>query len=391
MIRRVQLFLLGLIILTIPSVHHASTNEALDAVLSLPEVKEFRGALDKGGRSKLGAMIERTPSQRRSYYVIKVYESFPDRIVTFNRYRYTPKSGEIAVLDPVSGMWKEAVAAGHCTGERIPQQFSIMVHKNSPKVLLTLFKKIDVEEPDAYDIGCIEVFWGKETTARQILNTLKPMYTGYSNSNKPITFDDVRNEDYNLDGYNDLSILTASGAHGEWARFWLWNPGTQLLEYNADLSRDMNVEVNKDQRAIWSHGAGSVYDSVTNEYLLDHGKVVWVMSIDQQQTYAMSAGAFPVIRKYKIPVKGRMTTVLKLVYEDEEAFKVTCDRCQTLDDLRGCPLLGYGKMRDSASAGAEVLAFEIPKNESICVYYASGSHKSTLGLVPKSSVNLKGD
>lgn len=74
-------------------------NKVTQLILSLPDVKAFKVALDKAGRSNLGVMVEHAPSKQRPYYIIKVYENFPDRVVTFHRYRYTPSTKEIAVQD----------------------------------------------------------------------------------------------------------------------------------------------------------------------------------------------------------------------------------------------------------------------------------------------------
>lgn len=278
--------------------------------------------------------------------------------------------------------------AATCSGDRIPQTFSISVHKDLPKASLVLFKQKDDLEPDSYAIGCVEVRWGKESAAKQILKTSKLLYAGY-NQDRAVGKDDIRNDDYNLDGHNDLSILTAEGAHGEVAEFWLWNPSTHLFERNEYLSRDMNVEVNQEQRVIWTHGANNAYDSSTNEYLLDHGKVVWVLNIEQQKTGPMSKNAFPVTRKYKVPIKNRMKTVLTLRYDNDDQFKAPCTRCQTPEDLLGCSILGYGKVMGRINAGTEFVAFETPQKDSVCTYYPTVSGYP-LRIHPKSNVNLKG-
>lgn len=280
------------------------------------------------------------------------------------------------------------VQAANCNGERIPQQFSITVHKDLPKMSLVLFKQKDTLEPDSYAIGCVEVYWDKESVAKQTLKASKLLYAGY-NQDRAVNKDDIRNDDYNLDGYNDLSILTAEGAHGEVAEFWLWNPSTQLFERNEYLSRDMNVEVDREQKVIWTHGADNAYDSSTNEYLLDHGKVVWVVNIEQQKTGPMSEDVFPVTRKYKVPIKNRMKTVLSLRYDNDDQFEAPCTRCQTPQDLLGCSLLGYGKVIGRINAGTEILAFETPQKDSVCAFYPTVSGRP-LRIHPKVNVNLTG-
>lgn len=200
--------------------------------------------------------------------------------------------------------------------------------------------------------------------------------------------DTIVSKDYNLDGYLDFSIPKSSGAHGDVAEYWLWNPSTRLFERNDYLSNDMNVEVDKDQRAIWTYSSNGKHDSTSKEYLLDHGKIIWVLVIEQRR--ASASEWFPVTERIKIPVQGRMTTVLKRVYMDEDQFKNPCNRCQTIDDLLGCSILGYGKVVGQEGVGAEVVAFEVPQQKSICAFFPGGN-KPNMRLLPSQSVTLNGE
>lgn len=292
-------------------------------------------------------------------------------------------SGVVAVVIGICA--GNSLQAATCSGERIPQTFSISVHKDLPKMSLVLFKQKDDLEPDSYAIGCVEVYWGKESTAKQMLRASKLVHAGY-NQDRVVDKDDIRNDDYNLDGYNDLSILTAMGAHGEAAEFWLWNPSSQLFEKNNYLSRDMNVEVNQEQRVIWTHAADNALESVTNEYLLDHGKVVWVLNIEQNLTPVPHTSDGPVIRQFKIPIQNRMKTVLILRKDNAKYHPVSCQRAQ---DLLGRDLLGYGKVIGRINAGTEILAFDTLQKDAVCAYFPTISGRP-LRILQKSNVNLKG-
>jgi hypothetical protein len=268
-----------------------------------------------------------------------------ERIIMSRKFLYIIIGFLLALcsLSPANG-----ASPGHCPGQRIPQTFPITIRKDLPPVTLALYKyRSSGKSADSNDywIGCVEVSLGSSPTPQQVLKPNVPMYVQYNDQDNPIDATDIRNEDYNLDGYSDLSILSFQGAHGEGGNFWLWNPSTHSFEYNSDLSRDMNVEVDKTSRAIWTQGSSSAYDTLVKEYLLDHGKVVWVLSVDQKGTFTPpDLKPFPVIKKYQLALKGRAQPVLKLVYTDASEFENSCQHCQTADDLKGCKLIGYGKM-----------------------------------------------
>lgn len=320
-------------------------------------------------------------------------------------------------LSPANG-----ASPRHCPGRRIPQTFPITIRKDLPSVILALYKYNSTgksADSNDYWIGCVEVSLGSSSTPQQVLTLTEPIFTQYYNDqDNPIDTPDIRNEDYNLDGYHDLSILSFEAAHGEAGNFWLWNPSTHSFEYNSDLSRDMNVEVDKNSRAIWTRGSSSVYDTHVKEYLLDHGKVVWVLSADQKGTYAPpDLNPFPVIEKFQLALKGRPQPVLKLVYTDASQFDDPCQHCQTANDLKGCKLIGYGKIvgapgekayfwkeskqcllsqksdcRKSSYliSGDELLVFDSSDKDFFCGYYASQTGKTSMGLLRHSTIDLKG-
>jgi len=74
--------------------------EALITISKLKEVSDFSALLQKTGKSNLGMMFNSYPSKTNPYYGVRVFENFPDRIVTFGFYRYYPDAKELYKWDP---------------------------------------------------------------------------------------------------------------------------------------------------------------------------------------------------------------------------------------------------------------------------------------------------
>lgn len=74
----------------------------INHVSQLAEVQSFKKAVEENGRSKFAITVDR---QDRSHSVIKVFESFPDHITTFNWYRVDNKTGKIEKLDIATDTW----------------------------------------------------------------------------------------------------------------------------------------------------------------------------------------------------------------------------------------------------------------------------------------------
>ena len=79
-------------------------DKALSKTLLLKEVKDFKTLVEKNGKSKFGIAVDH---QELSSQVIKVFESFPDHITTFNWYKVDSNTGKIYRQDIPSGKWKE--------------------------------------------------------------------------------------------------------------------------------------------------------------------------------------------------------------------------------------------------------------------------------------------
>lgn len=65
---------------------------AVDLVSELPEVREFKKAVEEGGRSKFYVEMAAKPTKDEPYYLIQVFEVFPDHRATFGWYKYYPKT-----------------------------------------------------------------------------------------------------------------------------------------------------------------------------------------------------------------------------------------------------------------------------------------------------------
>lgn len=79
-------------------------DKALSRTLLLKEVKDFKILVEKNGRSKFGIVVDH---QEFPYQVIKVFESFPDHITTFNWYKVDSNTGKIYRQNIPSGKWEE--------------------------------------------------------------------------------------------------------------------------------------------------------------------------------------------------------------------------------------------------------------------------------------------
>lgn len=78
--------------------------EGIKLVPQLQEVQEFKKAVEENSRSKFGITEDHQEGQ---YSIIKVFESFPDHITTFNWYRVNNKTGKIEKQDIATGTWEE--------------------------------------------------------------------------------------------------------------------------------------------------------------------------------------------------------------------------------------------------------------------------------------------
>ncbi|OGE31170.1 hypothetical protein A3C59_04150 [Candidatus Daviesbacteria bacterium RIFCSPHIGHO2_02_FULL_36_13] len=76
----------------------------INAVLQLSEVQDFKKAVEENGKSKFAVTTDR---QEGPYSIIKVFESFPDHITTFNWYKVKGKTGKVFRQDIATDTWEE--------------------------------------------------------------------------------------------------------------------------------------------------------------------------------------------------------------------------------------------------------------------------------------------
>ncbi|MBI2617240.1 hypothetical protein HYW55_03850 [Candidatus Gottesmanbacteria bacterium] len=85
------------------------SENGIERVSKLPEVVEFQQAVEEGGRSTFHVDIAKDPTADERFYLIQVFELFPDHRTTFGWYRYNPDEQKIYRNDIVNDTWEEVV------------------------------------------------------------------------------------------------------------------------------------------------------------------------------------------------------------------------------------------------------------------------------------------
>ncbi|MBI2442530.1 MAG: hypothetical protein HYV40_01315 [Candidatus Levybacteria bacterium] len=78
--------------------------EGVSLVSGLSEVTEFKKAVEESGRSKFGITVDH---KEDVYSIVKVFESFPDHMTTFNWYKVENKTGKVYRQDTATDTWEE--------------------------------------------------------------------------------------------------------------------------------------------------------------------------------------------------------------------------------------------------------------------------------------------
>jgi|SRR3989344_996518 len=81
-----------------------SEQNPLNLVSQLSEVEKFKSDVEENGRSKFGITIDH---RKGEFTIIKVFESFPDHITTFNWYRVDNKTGKVYRQNLATDTWEE--------------------------------------------------------------------------------------------------------------------------------------------------------------------------------------------------------------------------------------------------------------------------------------------
>ncbi|MCR4263151.1 MAG: hypothetical protein NUV98_00340 [Candidatus Roizmanbacteria bacterium] len=81
------------------------SDSIVNRVIQLPEVQEFKQAVEENGRSTFYAEVEDFASSDPNSTVIRVFEVFPDHQTTFNRYSINTQ-GTISRYDGVNDRWE---------------------------------------------------------------------------------------------------------------------------------------------------------------------------------------------------------------------------------------------------------------------------------------------
>lgn len=79
------------------SVSNDEAQKAIDAVAKLKEVQDFKKLVEENGQSKFDIEVAALPTKETPYYLIQVFEIFPDHQTTFAWYRYEPKSEKVTL------------------------------------------------------------------------------------------------------------------------------------------------------------------------------------------------------------------------------------------------------------------------------------------------------
>ncbi len=84
--------------------------EGVSLVSQLSEVAEFKKDVEKNGRSKFAVEVAsepKTDTDLGQYYLIQVFEIFPDHTATFGWYRYDPKTRKLFRSNVALDTWEE--------------------------------------------------------------------------------------------------------------------------------------------------------------------------------------------------------------------------------------------------------------------------------------------
>ena len=84
---------------------NADEIKARNLVEKVAEVIAFKKQVDIGDRSVFTVRIDRSPTIEIPYYVVQVYEIFPDHTTTFNWYRVSPKTWVVERQDLATDTW----------------------------------------------------------------------------------------------------------------------------------------------------------------------------------------------------------------------------------------------------------------------------------------------
>lgn len=76
-------------------VSNDEAQKAIDAVAKIQEVQDFKKLVEESSRSKFSIEIGALPTKNMPYYLVQVFEIFPDHQTTFAWYRYDPKSRKV--------------------------------------------------------------------------------------------------------------------------------------------------------------------------------------------------------------------------------------------------------------------------------------------------------
>lgn len=78
-------------------VSNNEAQKAIDAVAKIKKVQDFKKLVEENGRSKFSIAIGASPAKDTPYYLVQVFEIFPDHQTTFAWYRYDPKSKKVTL------------------------------------------------------------------------------------------------------------------------------------------------------------------------------------------------------------------------------------------------------------------------------------------------------
>ena len=80
---------------------------ARDLVETLGEVQTFKKQVQASGRSTFGVQVDRKSTTNELYYIVQVYEIFPDHMTTFNWYRVNPTTWVVERQDLATDTWEQ--------------------------------------------------------------------------------------------------------------------------------------------------------------------------------------------------------------------------------------------------------------------------------------------
>jgi hypothetical protein len=97
-------------------------------------------------------------------------------------------------------------------------------------------------------------------------------------ANKKIVSMDFTLDDYNFDGFKDISVVAFPGQHGDSYWMWIYSPKDLKFHYNKFLSNKMGLILDRRSKHIGIYCHMSAFEGGEDTYIFRHNKVILIRS-----------------------------------------------------------------------------------------------------------------